>query len=195
MPQSYKCVCTFNFKRTSGKNNIKTCFCVGKGRRDPCISPETSWWESQSTCSLLLKSRLPENLDTGHGYSYPPRACVQQEEGRTDGGLSTPLQTLNHRSLSSLSTPPLPSSAMYQLSPVLTVYLSANSLFLLKQHNFSTSLAIIISNTDTSLFFLLVLSPTLPTTDPTSTPLPLDLFIARLNVSTTFKYPQCLTST
>ena len=65
--------------------------------------------------------------NTEHSDSYPPGAHVHQEAGWTESGLRTRLQIFNHRSLSSLSPPP--SSARYQLSPVLTQLIPLPTLF------------------------------------------------------------------
>ena len=65
--------------------------------------------------------------NTEHSDSYLPGAHVHQEAGWTESGLRTRLQIFNHRSLSSLSPPP--SSARYQLSPVLTQLIPLPTLF------------------------------------------------------------------
>ena len=94
-----------------------------------------SWWKMRFIHSFLLSSKLIENLTQGSyppwesGDSYPPWTHVHQEAEWIDGGLRTHLQTLNHHSLSSLSAPPLPWSARYQLSPVLTQFTSLLILF------------------------------------------------------------------
>ena len=97
-----------------------TCFCAGKGRQDPYICLKNQLVGDVINCFPLPLTQVHWDPNTEHGYSYLPWACVQQEAGLTDGGLRTPLQTLNHHSLSSLFTPPLPSSARYGISSVLT---------------------------------------------------------------------------
>ena len=62
-----------------------------------------------------------------HSDSHPPRAWVHQEAEWTESGLRTRLPVFNHHSLSSLSPPP--SSARYQLSPVLTQFISLPTIF------------------------------------------------------------------
>ena len=124
MPQSHKCDCKTS---TSKEKLVKTEHenpCAGKARQDPCIS-----LKDQLAGDLILSFPPPlfqahREPNTRQSYFCPHQAHVQQEARWTGSGLRTSLQALNHCSPSPLSTPLLPSSAMWELSSVLPQLIS-----------------------------------------------------------------------
>ena len=141
--------------------------CEEKERQDLCITLKHLLVEDviHSFLPPLIQAHWEPNMR--HRDSYPPWAHVHQEAGWTDSGLRTRLQTFNHRSLSSISKPPLPSSARYQLSPVLTQFTSFLILFSFWNNIISESHSLwVISIMQLFFFWFLPQSSPTPLTPP-----------------------------